>query len=173
MSGGNMYGQVVSQVFTGPNGDYVYLYQVQNTGGASDSVIENFTISPMAGATTATQVGNLTVSAPTGFSLAPPIQPPIGADVDPSSGPTIGFGFPGPYYYPYESYAIEPGSDSVPLYVLSQSPPGMVTGNVIDGVVHSGLVVGPISPAVPEPSTLALLAIGALGLLCWARRRRI
>ncbi|MCK4625509.1 MAG: PEP-CTERM sorting domain-containing protein, partial [Phycisphaerae bacterium] len=42
--------------------------------------------------------------------------------------------------------------------------PGTITGNVINGVISSGDVVGP----VPEPATMGLLALGGLALL---RRR--
>jgi len=165
MSTGSLYTTVVSQAFTDGDGNYAYLYQVKNTGSTSASIIEVFTTTPYFGASGATAAGYLNANAPTGFTLGS--QAPVGASVDPASGPTISFGFPSPWVVSAPSYAIDPNEDSVTLYVLSTGEPGTIIGNVIDGTIGSGPVVGPI----PEPGTLALLGLGA-GMLLLRRRRR-
>ena len=71
MSGGGLLAQVVSQVFTDEHGNYAYLYLVQNTGGAGNSEIESFTVSPMNGATDGTVLGWLTGDAPSDFTNYP------------------------------------------------------------------------------------------------------
>ena len=164
MSSGNLHTTVVSQAFTDGDGNYAYLYQVKNTGSTGASIIEVFTTTPYFGASGATDAGYLDANAPTGFTLGS--QAPVGASVDPASGPTISFGFPSPWVVGNPSYAIDPGEDSVTLYILSTGEPGTIIGNVIDGTIGSGPVVGPI----PEPGTLALLGLGA-GMLFLRKRR--
>jgi len=44
------------------------------------------------------------------------------------------------------------------MYVMSDLPPSQITGNVINGSVAFGNVVGPI----PEPGTMALLVLGGV-----------
>ena len=164
MSTGNLHTTVVSQAFTDGDGNYAYLYQVKNTGTTGASIIEVFTTTPYFGASGATDAGYLTANAPTGFDLGD--QVPRGASIHVPSGPTISFGFPSPWDFGDTDYAIDPGEDSVTLYILSTGEPGTITGNVIDGTIGSGPVVGPI----PEPCTLVLLAMGAC--LSLSRRGR-
>jgi hypothetical protein len=64
--------------------------------------------------------------------------------------------------------AIEPGNHSLVMYITSKDSPGLITGNVIDGAVASGEVIG----AVPEPNTLVLLISCGLGLWSFTRFRR-
>ncbi len=160
MSVGNMQAEVISQAFTDGADNYMYLYQIRNTGTTGNSVIEVFTCSPFFDASASTTLGYLTDNAPTGFTLG--TQSPAGASVDTAAEMTISFGFPA---WTIPSYAIDPPEDSVTLYILSDGVPGMIAGNVINGVISSGDVVGP----VPEPVTMSLLAVGGLVLL---RRRR-
>ena len=54
------------------------------------------------------------------------------------------------------------------MYVMSDLSPDLVTGNVINGSVACGEVIGPTTEAIPEPATVALLSLGSALL----RRKR-
>ena len=166
-SGGNLSAEVISQAFTDGLGNYLYLYQLKNTGVVGNDVITRFTASPYAQADNTISLGYLTANIPAAFLLGD--QAPLYGDVDAAAGPTVGFNFPvgNPIYGIPDSY-IAPTKMSKVLYVQSTLAPGLVTGNVINGGVHSGPIIGP----VPEPATVTLLVMAGLGLLCYARRRR-
>jgi len=121
----------------------------------------------MIGANADTVVGYLTANPPADFKLGDRV-PYSQATLNPKAGPTISFSFSDLLVS-----SIAPKESSKTLYVLSQSPPGHIVGNVIDGYAHSGDVVGPIPEAVvPEPATFSLLASGFAALLAYACRRR-
>jgi hypothetical protein len=158
MSLGNLKSEVVSQAFTDGAGNYAYLYQVKNTGTTGNSAIEIFTCSPFFGASALTTLGYLTANLPTGFTLGNQLSD--GVSVDPAAGPTVSFGFPA-----WLGQAIDPGEASTTFYVVSSGVPGKIVGNVIDGTIASGEVVG----SVPEPATLLLFGLGGLAVV---RKRR-
>jgi hypothetical protein len=166
-SGGDFFGDVVSQAFTDGAGNYLYLYQINNTGAPNSDVATRLTVSPFTGANALISLGYLNANVPASFVLGD--QTPLYADVNINANPTVGFDFPvgNPFYGVPDSF-ISPGDSSMVLYVQSKLPPGVVTGNLIDGQVHSGAVVGP----VPEPGTLVLLLTAGLGLLVCVWRKR-
>ncbi len=160
MAGLDLAADVTHQVFQdSATGGYAYLYQVENTGlDQSWHIIEVLSLTDFTGADENTTLGYLTAGEPAPFQAGGTVSP-IGASVNTLSGPTISFGFMG-FFDP-----IEVGEVSEVLYILSDLGPTMITGNVIDGSIADGSVVGP----VPEPATMSLLAIGALAML---RRKR-
>ncbi len=159
MVGLNLAADVTHQVFQDSvTGGYAYLYQVENTGLAQSwHIIEVLSLTDFIGAGQSTTVGYLTANTPGTFGAG--TVSPLGASVNTLSGPTISFGFVG-FFDP-----IEVGEVSEVLYILSDLGPTMITGNVINGAIADGTVVGP----VPEPMTMSLLALGGLAML---RRRR-
>jgi hypothetical protein len=166
-SGGDFFGNVVSQAFTDGAGNYLYLYQINNTGGPNSDVATRFTASPFTGATALISLGYLNANVPAPFTLGD--QAPLYADVNIIASPTVGFDFPvGNPFYGVPDFFITPGDSSMVLYVQSSLPPGLITGNLIDGQVHNGQVVGP----VPEPGTLVLLVTAGLGVLVHFCRKR-
>ena len=166
-SGGALTASVASQAFTDGAGNYLYLYQINNTGAPNSDVVTRFTASPFLGATNQVSLGYLDANIPAGFLSGD--QAPLYADVNTGISPTVGFDFPvgNPIYGVPDSF-IAPGKSSMVLYVESTLPPGLVPGNIIDGQVRANQVIGP----VPEPGTLVLLLTFALGVFAYARRRR-
>ena len=157
MNTGNMHSRVYSQVCS--LGDwYVYLYQVDNTGVTGNSSVELFSLGEFTGSVADGQIGYLTdTGLPTGFfsgGRAPEDEGYI--DDSTLNGLEISF-----YYGKTAHRSIAPGQDSRVMFIVSNLAPGMVVGNVIDGIVATGPVVGP----VPEPGTLVLLGGGGLGLV--------
>ncbi len=149
-------GVVTSQSFLDTDTqDYYYFYQISNAGvDVTWHAIETFTVCPFNGSGgAATELGYLTGNEPAGFSAG--TETPVGASINTDAGPVISFNFPG-YVNP-----IAPGEVSKVLYVKSSLPPQVVLGNIIDGSIAQGDVIG----TVPEPAMISLFCMGALALL--------
>ena len=158
---------VTSQTFTNNEGEYLYLYQINNTGGLSAQSIIRFTLSPYIGSNSITLMGYLNANIPGSFLVGD--QVPLWGDIDTSSGPTIGFNFPvgNPYYNVPDAY-IGPGASSGVLFIKSLGSPQLVVGSIINGQVSTIPVYGPM--VIPEPSTVLLLSLGGLTLLRRGRK---
>lgn len=152
-------GEVTSQPFyNSTENAYYYLYQIENIGNDSSwHMIEVLSLTPFDDADGSTEVGYLeTTNLPSSFDSSG-TEIPAGCSVNTDSGPTISFVFPG--YAP--PYGIVPGETSRVLYVKSSEPPDTITGNIIDGSIADGDVIGP----VPEPVTIMLMICGILVLV--------
>ena len=106
------------------------------------------------------------VSYQPGGGLLPPTS------TDRSSSPsTIGWSFTGA---PLGLGKILPGMTTAPLVVQTNAPGFVdVLANIIDGSVVQAATYGPIPDPLfaPEPSALALLLVGAFGIVPRCRRR--
>jgi len=168
VSSGNLVVDVYSRAYTGDNGLYAYLYQVDNTGVAGNSSVEMLTLWPFAGATDATDIGyleDLSGTVAGDFLDTAGAEPEDYAFVDVlPSGPEVSF-----YFTKRFDKEIPPGEHSRVLYVMSELAPDVIHGNVINGSVGTGPVVGP----VPEPATWIAMLGGllALGFIRNMRRR--
>jgi len=162
---------VTSQAFTNSNtGEYLYLYQINNTGGINAQSITRFTASPYIGSDPTSLMGYLNANIPSGFLAGD--QVPLWGDNDSDSGPTVGFNFPvGNPYYSIPDAFIGPGSSSSVLFVESMGQPQLMVGSIINGQVATIPIYGPSGELdIPEPSTMLLLSLGGLTLLRRGRK---
>jgi hypothetical protein len=155
-------GTLTSEVFasdpTNPLGGLTFVYQIANTT-LTPGQIERLTVNGYGGFLT-----NADYVTGTG-TLAP-------AYIDRSSdipGATVGFSFAP---IPVGFGSIQPGQNSDLLIVYTNATNAAVTqASVIDGSVTQVSSYAPHISA-PEPSTLLLAGVAALGLVAFARRFR-
>ena len=165
---GTTFAEVTNQVYVNSsNSLWAYLYQVENVESMGQTAIQMFTLWPFVGASDTTPMGWLT-DMPVGGDFViggqlPETDGHISSDL---SGPVITF-----QYSAVTGNEIDYGEKSAVMYVVSNLSPGTVNGNVIGGMVGTGLVVGVDSSSVPEPSTAIYLILGGLTLLGLYRRR--
>jgi len=142
-------GTVYSQVFDLDTGDYLYLYQVDNSG---PSIVEKLVVFPFHGID---EAGLLTAGEPAGFLVGG--LAPAGAAYDAAiPEPTVGWDYPS-----FLGKHIPAGQHSKVLYLISPNPWELGEAHVIDG----GTGIVEVYVAVPEPATVCLLGLAALGIL--------
>ncbi|KPK76129.1 MAG: hypothetical protein AMJ79_08085 [Phycisphaerae bacterium SM23_30] len=155
MTAATLEAEVDSQAYTNDQGLYAYLYQIKNIGQTGDHPVEMFTLYPFWGANDDLAMGYLTGDIPAGFSA--------GGNLPEDEG-FVSEELVSIYFTLPPGAEISIGQSSAVLYLMSDYVPGEIVGNVIDGSVAAGAVVGP----VPEPGTVCLLSLGGLMFL---RRR--
>jgi hypothetical protein len=142
-------GQLISNVIAGdatnPFGGLTFTYQISNLPNSFDA-IERLTVNDFAGFLTDAS-----------FQPAGGIAPVfITRSIN---GNVVGFNFMAP--------ALLQGASSELLVVQTNAPQWkLTTASVINGSVA---MVDSVAPMIPEPCTLALLALG--GLASWRKRR--
>jgi len=152
--GANFSGDVTSRAYTLDDGDYLYLYQVDNQG---PSALEVLGVQPFRGLL---EGGRLTGGEPSDFLTGGYVPAGQSYDAD-LSEPLVSYQYPA-----YAGAHLPAGEHTVVLYLISPYAPEMGEAYVIDG----GTATVEAWVPVPEPATGGLLALGAgLGLL---RRRR-
>jgi hypothetical protein len=147
-----------------PKGGYTFVYQLKDTAvdiGRMSSGGWGLATSPVEVGTTASDTGGATLLGSAGTVNA------VSADWT-LSKETLGWNFTGG--------TIPPGGFSYLLVVrTSNTTEAPVTVSIIDG--GTAAIVGGFAPglpltAVPEPSTMAIAGLGALGMIGYGLRRR-
>lgn len=168
--------EVYSRAYTGPNGLYVYLYQLDNVGLVEEGAhsLERITLAPVWGASETNGIGYLSsLDGTDGFLADGDLPEPIGYITTPAEtlSPEVSFS-----YRKWKGYQIDPGEHTRVMYAVSPNTPFIdeqvvqIGVNVIDGLVASGTAIGP-GTVVPEPGMLMLL-LSACGLVFVGRIRR-
>jgi PEP-CTERM motif len=155
-------GTLTSYVFADPGnpiapGDLTFVYQITNTTPVPGE-IDRLTVTSFAG-----------VTANADYSNASGVLAPAYIDRSIGTGATVGFSFAG---VPIGPGSLQPGQTSDLLVVYTDAKNYAVTNaSVIDGSVTT---VHSYAPAtnIPEPSTLLLGGLAAIGLVVYSRRRK-
>ncbi len=151
---GTLYTDVISGDGTNPLGGLTFVYRVENLMGPNS--IGRFSIDSYAG-----WAVDVSYVAPVGVA-------PAYADRNPF-GDVLGFSFAPFPTDPLTGFLL-PGMTSARLVVQTAATRyAGIIGSLIDGGVTTADSYG---PTVPEPSTWALAAMGVVGALAAARRRR-
>ena len=151
-------------VYSTASGTLDFFYQFRNTGGTGAHSLTDATVSGFGGFII--DVGNLAAGLETSLSPMGITGGTDSASVTRSfAGDSVDFSFGGD--------PITPGQSSAVLFVATNASAYDTLGNV-----HAGNdAVSPSAPSdepavVPEPSTLAIAGLGALGMIGYGLRRR-
>lgn len=131
--------------------EYLYAYEILNTVNSDSVEVSSFTV----GLETMSQAGNI------GTDGGPPGIP---GGVSPAAQGVTGSSAVWSFLFDQVGY----GEDSVTLIYTSPFAPQWLTASVHDG----GLSDKELLPSpIPEPATVALLTVGAAGMVILRRRR--
>lgn len=156
--GGTFVGNIYSQTFVLPGGEYLYLYQAANTG---PSILELMGVAPISGFA---EAGYLT-EVPAGFlegGKTPLNYGGVYAVMYDSDSKLLTFN-----YSSFFGAHLNAGEHSVALCVRSPFAPTLGEAYVIDG----GVAAADVWIPVPEPSSMMVLLSGLAGLGMLKRRR--
>lgn len=153
---GTLFTDVIAGDASNPLGGLTFVYRVDNDGGAGPN-----------------SIGRLSIASMLGFAIDAAYNPTAGvapASIDRNpSGDVIGFNFVPTPIDPATGF-LGPGKSSARLVIQTDAPAyAPAVASLIDGGV---ITVPTLGPAVPEPSTIALVLGGIASLGAFRLRRR-
>lgn len=158
---------LTTKVYQNPGtGGLDFVYQLQNTSPASDGdSFERLTVSSFSGYST-----DADYQANSGLiNFLPGDLGPVSVDRSAVPGSVVGFQFTS---LADPQNTIDPG-DTTDLLIVRTNATAVIMGSasVIDGSAHNAQIQAPFGAvAVPEPTSLGLIGVAALGLLKRPRR---
>lgn len=153
---GTLYTDVIAGDASNTLGGLTFVYRVTNDGASGPN-----------------SIGRMSIASMLGFTVDAAYNPSAGvapASIDRNpSGDVIGFNFVPTPIDPLSGF-LGPGKSSARLVIQTDAPAYIPAfASLIDGGV---ITVPTLGPAVPEPSTIALILGSVVSLGAWRLRRR-